>query len=438
MITDRATFLQIIKEHFTPKNLTTATYRKFAKEYNERQGNKLLLNDTIYGSVSLLGLWGKRTIEDIKKAIFESKKPKLEIPKDAYFSNEHTKQKLLAIQNCESFDSEKIIGSTSYGTWVLELLRKAYKEEFVDAVKNKSLKEKKSKLEEYTGVKDMPLFASKITSMLWGRVRSVDAEYHKMLRERFTLNIHDKSTWEFYNALEDSILEYEIKWEDQWLHPNTNKADKRIKHQEEEPYQQDQTNENIEKKEEPPKVISSKRLKGLQEKTQIDLGDTLKDPITMQTFPLYTIKSVKIVDEHALYRVAKAYNCPIELRLSKSSVGNNAVFLMGDKVNVFWVKKNVKENYIQVCAEREDWYHKVVKFRNAHPDTLVDEFIRGETYEAVVNNMSWRFAYVSLTKNYSGRLVIRIGTKYKIGDIVKVVFDGMGANHQNNPFIKLQ
>ncbi|MEI8008205.1 MAG: hypothetical protein WCI00_01850 [bacterium] len=48
----------------------------------------------------------------------------------------------------------------------MELLRKACKEEFVDAVKNKSLKEKKSKLEEYTGVKDMPLFASKITSML--------------------------------------------------------------------------------------------------------------------------------------------------------------------------------------------------------------------------------------------------------------------------------
>ncbi|MEI8008206.1 MAG: hypothetical protein WCI00_01855 [bacterium] len=65
------------------------------------------------------------------------------------------------------------------------------------------------------------------------------------------------------------------------------------------------------------------------------MGDVLKNPITMQTFQLYGIKSVKIVDENPLYRVAKAYNCPIELRLSKSSVGNDAVFLMGDKVNVF-------------------------------------------------------------------------------------------------------
>ena len=56
LITDRSKFIGIMKENFTPKNLTTATYRKFAKEYNERQGNELLLNDTIYGSVSLLGL----------------------------------------------------------------------------------------------------------------------------------------------------------------------------------------------------------------------------------------------------------------------------------------------------------------------------------------------------------------------------------------------
>ena len=48
----------------------------------------------------------------------------------------------------------------------MELLRKAYKEEFVDAVKNKSMKEKKAKLEEYTGIREFPLFSMKITSML--------------------------------------------------------------------------------------------------------------------------------------------------------------------------------------------------------------------------------------------------------------------------------
>jgi hypothetical protein len=45
-------------------------------------------------------------------------------------------------------------------------LRKSYKEEFVDAVKNKAKKEKKAKLEEYTGIKNIPLNALKMTTML--------------------------------------------------------------------------------------------------------------------------------------------------------------------------------------------------------------------------------------------------------------------------------
>lgn len=48
----------------------------------------------------------------------------------------------------------------------MELLRKACNEEFVDAVKNMSKKDKKAKLEEYTGIKDLPLFGLKLTSML--------------------------------------------------------------------------------------------------------------------------------------------------------------------------------------------------------------------------------------------------------------------------------
>ena len=71
----------------------------------------------------------------------------MEIPKDSYLyvKNEHVKQKLLAIRACEGFDADRTLGSTSYASRVLELLRKAYKEEFVDAVKNKSMKEKKAK-----------------------------------------------------------------------------------------------------------------------------------------------------------------------------------------------------------------------------------------------------------------------------------------------------
>jgi hypothetical protein len=56
LITDRAKFIAIIKEHFTPETFNGASYKEFAKEYNAKQGNELLLNDTIYGAVSLLGL----------------------------------------------------------------------------------------------------------------------------------------------------------------------------------------------------------------------------------------------------------------------------------------------------------------------------------------------------------------------------------------------
>ena len=47
LITDRAMFISIIKEHFTPETFNGASYRKFAQEYNATQDNTLLLNDTI-------------------------------------------------------------------------------------------------------------------------------------------------------------------------------------------------------------------------------------------------------------------------------------------------------------------------------------------------------------------------------------------------------
>ena len=56
LITDRSKFINIIKEHFTPETFTGTSYRKFAQAYNAKQGNELLLNDTVAGCVSLLGL----------------------------------------------------------------------------------------------------------------------------------------------------------------------------------------------------------------------------------------------------------------------------------------------------------------------------------------------------------------------------------------------
>ena len=439
LITDRTTLITIIKENFTPENLTTATYRKFAKTYNEMQGNNLLLNDTIYGNVSLLGLWGKRTIEDIKKAIFEFTKPKLEIAKDSYLSNEHTKQRLLDIQACEWFDAEKMLWSTSYGNRVMELLRKACKEEYVDAVKNKSRREKKEKIEEYTGIKNLPLFALTLSSMLWWRVRCTDADYQKMLRKKFMMNIHKQSESQEYKELQKEILVYETTWEDESLHPNINKSEKRSKKRETNP--EEEISKKVKEKNEikTTKVSEdmSKTTNEIKEKTQSALvKDVLKDPITMETFPLYKVKSAKIIGETQTYRIMKAYNCPVELRLHKLSVGNNT-FTIGEKIEVFGIKKSFRDEYISVNYEREKWYYKVVEFRHSHPDELADSFIPGEEYQWVVNNIQRNFVYVSLTKTYSWRIPLFTDEQYKIGDIVNVVFEGIDTDPWNKKIIKI-
>jgi hypothetical protein len=442
LITDRATFISLIKENFTPETLTPLSYKKFAREYNTRQGNELFLNDTLYGNVSLLGLWGQKNIEDIKNAIFEFKKAKLEIPKNSYFFNEFTKQDLVKIQKCEGFDPEKTLGSTWYGSWILELLRKAYNEEYIDAVKNKAQKEKKTKLEEYTGIKNIPLFGLKITSMLWGTIRSMESGYHKMLRTRFMMDINNQRASSEYKSLSKDIIEYEAKWEDEAIHPNKKKSDRKDKEIDqkvvkEDPIEiKDEIEKPIEIKDEIEKPIS-KKIKKMQEKTQEELIEILKEPITMETFPLYTVKRVKIVSEHSLYRIVKAYNCPIELRLFKSNIGNNALFDIGDKIEVFSREGSKKNNYINVYPETEKWRHKLVKFRDTHPDELLHDFVQGQTYTGMVNNIRGKFVFVSLTRNYSGRVSIEAGENYKIGDMVKVVFDKIDTDPNNKKIIRM-
>jgi GTPase involved in cell partitioning and DNA repair len=133
-----------------------------------------------------------------------------------------------------------------------------------------------------------------------------------------------------YKDLQKEILEYETNWEDKELRPHTNKSDRKVKQREE--------NADIQKTEKPKekqKVLVSKNVKKVQDDAQNTLLNVLKDPITIETFPLHVVKSVKVVSENPSYRVVKAYNCPVELRLSKLSVGNNAVFKPGDKIDVF-------------------------------------------------------------------------------------------------------
>lgn len=227
LLTDRIKCIELLKDNFTPETFNTSSYKAFARAYNAQQNNEFFLNETINGLVSLFGIWGKVTMEVIKDAIFESKKPKLQIPEDAYLytKNQHIKNMLVAMSKCEEFDPETVLGSVNYDRWVKELTRKAYGAEFVDDVANKSPKEKKEKLEIYTGIKGFPLYARKLTSMLGGRVRSLDAVYQKMLWKKFIMHMDNKSTLQEYKDLQHEILTYETNWEDGKIKPNVNKSE---------------------------------------------------------------------------------------------------------------------------------------------------------------------------------------------------------------------
>ena len=52
------------------------------------------------------------------------------------------------------------------------------------------------------------------------------------------------------------------------------------------------------------------------------------------------------------------------------------------------MRKNEREGHIVVCPEREKGISKVIRFRDTHPDNLTDDFVVGETYDAVVNNIN--------------------------------------------------
>jgi hypothetical protein len=141
------------------------------------------------------------------------------------------------------------------------------------------------------------------------------------------MDVNSQSNLQEYKDLQKEILEYETNWEDSALHPHANKSDKRIKKIEEVKYNEDIVDTTID--------VHVSKIRKNQEHTQTEIANVLKDPITIGTFPLHVVKSVKVVSENPSYRVVKAYNCPVELRLSKLSVGNNAVFKPGDKIEVF-------------------------------------------------------------------------------------------------------
>jgi hypothetical protein len=133
------------------------------------------------------------------------------------------------------------------------------------------------------------------------------------------------------------------------------------------------------------------------------------------------------VEETEKYRMVKIYNCPVELRLYKTF--KNWLHI-GDKIEVFGESKNQKNQYIRVIREIKPWYHKERKFLKTHT-MPIEEFVRGETYPGVVNNVVGNYIWVSINENYSWRIHLSCIPNAKIGDIVKVIFDGINRDFPN-------
>lgn len=426
MLTDRATFIDIMKKQFPDGQITGTSYTAFAKTYNADKKNTLLLNETIYGNVSLLGLGGKKTLEDIKKAIFTREKPKLEVPKHSYFNNKYIKEKLLAIQRCEWFDVAKIAGSTNYNRWILELLRKAYKAEFIDDIKNKQQDEKKKKLEEYTWIKGIPLFAQKISSMLGGRVRSVDTEYQKMLRKRFAMDANEETKLQEYKDLQQKILRYETKREDEGMHPNTIKATKKP---EKEVIKKENSQEEI-----IDNAPGSTSVPAIKSWAKIQLHEEM----TNDAIGYYQVKKAIVTKECPSYRMLNIPGNKRELRLYKSGLFDHKKVMIGQELSIFGTNRCTGESYVTVHVERVPGDHKVAEFRDTHEDSLVEKMSHDKKCRWVINNVSGQYVYISLTKNYTGRLPRDIRREYNRWDAIRVIFDRVIHDGDDKKIVRIR
>ncbi len=408
LITDRAKFIGIIKENFDANNFNIESYYKFASKYNRDPSRKELLRLNVLSNASLLGLWSpKISEEDIKKAIFEGEKRSLAIPEGAYFSNEYTKKTLVDMKNCSQFDPEKVLWSQNYLDWTLLMLKQWFQAKTIDEIKNKSQKEKKEKLAEYTGIKWLPLFPAKITSMLGGRTRSMDEEYQKMLRKRFIMYIENNQKTEAYKTLEKEILEREILREDNSLRPR----EKIISHFSEE------ISDGTKEKEEQ-KIPNTKNEFITKSKSEILYE--LKNPIGFESFPPYEVRVGKVIEEKNDYRIIKAHNCVVEIRLYKSDAWTKYLSL-GDKINVFATRKNPKENYIKVLIETRKGFAKVAKFKRNN-DISINEFIPWKTYKSIIDKFSKDGVWLFINSWYCGRVPLPNSQSYKVGDIISVIY----------------
>ena len=256
----------------------------------------------------------------------------------------------------------------------------------------------------------------------------MSAEYHRMLRERFDLHSSNQIHGERYKALQITILEYETKREDTAMKPHTIKPDRKTSKD----ILKSPTASDIQEK----RPVRETLVKKRKRISVSDKGEKLA-PVNMEQFPMHKVRSATIVAEKELYRLLKAYNCDIPLKLYKKSVGHEVSLALWKKIEIFAVKKHVQDNLIVVNHQRYEWCNKVAEFRSTHDDSLINEYIPWEKYEAIVNNVQWRFAFVSLTKNLSGRLTINPAKPRKIGDRIPVTFDALDTDSFSKPIVKI-
>lgn len=133
------------------------------------------------------------------------------------------------------------------------------------------------------------------------------------------------------------------------MHPNTVKYEKKGKKKEDPKEGEDTDIDTQEKPEKKPR----KSVKEVMGETSDALTYALKDPVTLESFPLFKVRSAKVIGETPKYRIVKAHNSLVELRLLKSANHDAKEFTVGKKIDVFASQKNLTDNRIKVHHEAE-------------------------------------------------------------------------------------
>lgn len=383
LITDKKEFISIMKDNFTRDTLTRNSYSEFAKAYNADEKNAYFLRETLNGNGSILGVGNKSSTTEIKNSIFWNPSNSTKEERYSYLTSDEIKTNLIKLSTYGDFNPDRDFWITSYWSRIVNILKIGFDEKDKTIIEKKSMPEKKKVLKEVLGF-DLPLRGGTLSLRLWGEVSSGTIEYQKMLWEKFLLEQKKETGKIRYKILIQEIAQYERERK-RSISPNSKKTE-------------------------------------IKEKTETQIGAVLKKnkeivPISFQDIQ-YTVHDAKIIGEDTEYRVVEIPGYIQEIRLYKRNISSDKDLAIGKKVPVFGVR--MFEKFTKVLLEKQKWFHKVIKFFNETKNNS-NEFIPGETYTGMVNNMNEKHMWVSLTEFLSGRIEIPKGKTFHMGDKIHVV-----------------